>query len=97
MCIAVLLELLASSPMTRQRLSARPFGICSLVAALTPGLWEMLSSTGKSYTVPSAPFTFVLIRLYNSRIDLDIEGGTSAHYSAFVNKIRSLSSGADKQ
>uniref|UniRef100_A0A8H7Y639 chitinase n=1 Tax=Psilocybe cubensis TaxID=181762 RepID=A0A8H7Y639_PSICU len=30
-------------------------------------------------------------------IDLDIEGGGSDHYSVFVNKIRSLASGASKQ
>ncbi|EKM83457.1 hypothetical protein AGABI1DRAFT_66074 [Agaricus bisporus var. burnettii JB137-S8] len=30
-------------------------------------------------------------------IDLDIEGGSSAHYAAFVNKIRSLASGASKK
>lgn len=31
------------------------------------------------------------------RVDLDIEGGTSDHYAAFVNRIRSLSSGASKK
>ncbi|KAL0578028.1 Chitinase 2 [Marasmius crinis-equi] len=30
-------------------------------------------------------------------IDLDIEGGTSDHYATFVNRIRSLSSGASKK
>ncbi len=30
-------------------------------------------------------------------VDLDIEGGTSSGYPAFVNEIRSLSSGANKQ
>ncbi|TFK41331.1 glycoside hydrolase family 18 protein [Crucibulum laeve] len=30
-------------------------------------------------------------------IDLDIEGGSSDHYSTFVNKLRSLASGANKQ
>jgi hypothetical protein len=29
-------------------------------------------------------------------IDLDIEGGSSTGYAAFVNKIRSLASGASK-
>lgn len=30
-------------------------------------------------------------------VDLDIEGGTSAYYATFVNKIRSLASGASKK
>ncbi|EEB87800.1 hypothetical protein MPER_14704, partial [Moniliophthora perniciosa FA553] len=30
-------------------------------------------------------------------VDLDIEGGNSDHYTAFVNKIRSLASGASKK
>ncbi|TRM60151.1 glycoside hydrolase superfamily [Schizophyllum amplum] len=30
-------------------------------------------------------------------VDLDIEGGSSAHYDVFVNKIRSLASGASKK
>lgn len=33
----------------------------------------------------------------SSSIDLDIEGGGSDHYSVFVNKIRSLASGASKK
>lgn len=31
------------------------------------------------------------------RIDLDIEKGSSAHYTALVNKIRSLAKGASKR
>ena len=30
-------------------------------------------------------------------VDLDIEGGSSAHYAVFVNEIRSLASGASKK
>ena len=32
-----------------------------------------------------------------SGVDLDIEGGSSAHYAVFVNEIRSLASGASKK
>lgn len=37
-----------------------------------------------------------VLNIYLVRIDLDIEGGSSASYAAFVNQIRSLANGANK-
>lgn len=43
------------------------------------------------------PILYLSLRLRKYRIDLDIEGGGSTSYATFVNKIRSLSSGASKK
>lgn len=58
---------------------------------VNPPLWECRP---RWVRCPSAILEFTA---EITRIDLDIEGGGSTSYATFVNKIRSLSSGASKK
>jgi chitinase len=62
--------------------STRPFGNA------------VLDGSAKTHSVSPSSFS---LGKYAHSVDLDIESGSPAHYSAFVNEIRSLAKDAHKR
>lgn len=78
----------------RPRLSPILYGIRSWVEAARHGLSEMPFLMGEQLECKSLKRR---LNLTIPRVDLDIEGGTSTGYAAFVNQIRSHASDASKK
>jgi hypothetical protein len=79
----------------RQRPLRRLFGICSSAVLRTPGLLETQYLTGMS-RVCKTILSSIHPNIAHS-VDLDIEGGGSSGYAAFLTKLRSLASGLNKK
>ena len=90
------MEALGLQMTLKVRASQTLYGTFSSMAVALPDPSAALFLMGKNHVsrVRNACYCLLMVSF---RVDLDIEGGTSTGYAAFVNRIRSHATGASKQ